>query len=75
VIAGPKSRLLLCEEKQRLRVLYSQAFDGHSKAVNETVLARGKQGYEQVRAHSAEARRRLNDARSALEKHKQEHGC
>jgi hypothetical protein len=75
VIAGSKSRLLLCEEKQRLRVLYSQAFLAHSKAVNEAVLARGKQEYDRLRARADETRGSLNAARSALETHKQEHGC
>ena len=75
MIASPKSRLLLCEEKQRLRVLYSQALEGNSKAVDDALLARGTPEYDRVRALSDEARNVLNAARAALEKHKQAHGC
>ncbi len=64
-----------CEEKQRLRVLYSQAKEGSSRAVNEVLLSRGKADYDRIRALADEARRAANSARSALEQHKQEHGC
>jgi hypothetical protein len=73
--ANLKARIDLCEEKQRLRVLYSQAIEGNSSAVNKVLLSRGKQDYDRVRALADEARRALNSARSALEQHKQEHGC
>jgi DICT domain-containing protein len=75
VIPSTKVRLVLCEEKQRLRAFYSQALKAHSRAVNDAVLARGTQDYDRIRALSDEARNILNAARSALEKHKQEHGC
>jgi ElaB/YqjD/DUF883 family membrane-anchored ribosome-binding protein len=76
--ATPKCRIELCGEKQRLRVLYSQAVEANSSAVNQVLQARGKtskEEYEQIRARGDEARRVLNSARSALELHKQEHGC
>jgi len=41
VIASPKVRMALCEEKQRLRVHYSRAVVDHSRAADEMLLARG----------------------------------
>jgi hypothetical protein len=76
--ANLKVRIDLCEEKQRLRVLYSRAVVDNSRAVNEVLLARGKtskEDYERFRLRGDEARRALNSARSALEQHKQQHGC
>jgi hypothetical protein len=75
VIASPKVRIALCEEKQRLRVLYSRAVVGNSRAVNEMLLARGTSDFYRVRALADDARHALNSARSALERHKQDHGC
>jgi hypothetical protein len=75
VIASHRIRLVLCDEKQRLRALYSRALEGHSRAVDAALLARGKPEYDRVRALADEARRALNSARSALEEHKQEHRC
>jgi hypothetical protein len=75
MIASQRTRLVLCNEKQRLRVFYSQALDSHSRAVNDAVLARGHQEYDRARAVRDEARIILNAARLALEQHKQEHGC
>jgi hypothetical protein len=69
------ARITLCEEKQRLRVLYSRAVVGDSRAVNELFLARGTSDFCRVRALADEARGALNFARSALEQHKQQHGC
>jgi hypothetical protein len=76
--ANLKVRIDLCEEKQRLRVLYRRAVVDNSRAVNEVLLARGKtskEDYERFRLRGDEARRALNSARSALEQHKQQHGC
>jgi hypothetical protein len=77
--ANSKVRLhALCEEKQRLRVLYSQAVDGHSSAVDAVLLARGKaskQDYDRARALGDQARAARDFARTALEQHKQQHGC
>jgi hypothetical protein len=70
-----KVRIALCEEKQRLRVLYSRAVVDNSRAFNKQLLARGTFEFYQVRALADEARHALNSARSALEQHKQEHGC
>jgi len=76
--ATPKMHFDPCGEKQRLRVLYSQAVKANADAVNEVLFARGKaprEEYERLRARGDEARRVLNSSRSALEQHKQEHGC
>ena len=76
--ANLKVRIQLCEEKQRLRILYSRAVVDNSRAVDDFLLYRGKtsrEEYERLRVRGDEARRALNSARSALEQHKQEHGC
>jgi hypothetical protein len=70
-----KVRIALCEEKQRLRVFYSRAVVDNSRAFNKQLLARGTSEFYQFRALADEARHALNSARSALEQHKQEHGC
>src|SRR5260370_37491942 len=78
VIASYRVPVALCEEKQRLSVVYSEAVQVNSVAVNELLHARGKaskQEYDRLRAVRDEARHRLNSARSALEQHKQEHSC
>ena len=78
VIANPKTRIALCEEKQRLRVLYSRAVLANSRAIDDILLSRGKTSkdeYERLRLRRDKARHALNSARSALEQHKQEHGC
>jgi hypothetical protein len=75
VIANPKARIALCEQKQRLRVLYSRAVMDNSRAAEAVLLARGTSDFYRVRALADEARRALNSARSALEEHKQEHRC
>jgi len=66
---------MLCEEKQRLRLLYSQALEENDKAVDNLVLARGKPDYDRMRVLRDEARSALNAARAALEQYKQEHCC
>jgi len=75
VIASPKVRMALCEEKQRLRVLYSRAVVDNSRAADEMLLARGTLDFYRLRALADEARHALNSARTALERHKQEHCC
>ena len=75
MIARPKVRIALCEEKQRLRVLYSRAVVANSRAEDEMLLARGTLDFYRFRALADEARHALNSARSALEQHKQEHCC
>ena len=78
MIASTRVPIALCEEKQRLRVVYGEAVRVNSVAVNEVLNARGKvsrQECDRLRARSDEARHALNSARSALEQHKQEHGC
>lgn len=75
MIARPKVRIALCEEKQRLRVLYSRAVVANSRADDEMLLARGTLDFYPFRALADEARHALNFARSALEQHKQEHCC
>jgi ElaB/YqjD/DUF883 family membrane-anchored ribosome-binding protein len=78
VIANPKARIALCAEKQRLRVLYGQAVLDNSRAIDDILLSRGKTSkdeYERLRLRRDKARHALNSARSALEQHKQEHGC
>ena len=79
VAHSPIVRLLPpCEEKQRLRDLYQLASGLHSKAVNDTVLARGrasKQDYERFSVVADEARNTLDAVRLALEQHKRKHGC
>jgi hypothetical protein len=67
-----------CEEKDRLRVLYSAAAEHYTAAVNDVNLSRGNtaQGeYSRVRELVYEARTARDVARRALEQHKQEHGC
>lgn len=66
---------MLCEEKQRLRLRYSQAMEDNDRAVDNLVIARGKPDYDRMRAVRDEARSVLNAARTALEQHKQEHCC
>jgi len=66
---------MLCEEKQLLRLRYSQALKDNDRAVDNLVLARGKPDYDRMRALRDEARQTLNSARTALEQHKQEHCC
>ena len=66
---------MLCEEKQRLRLRYSQALEDNDRAVDNLVLARGTPDYDQMRALRDEARSALNTARNALEQHKQKHCC
>ena len=78
VIAAQMVRLVLCDEKQRLRILYSQAVEIHKSAVDGLIHARGRvsvQEYDRRLAVRDEAGRALSSARSALEQHKQEHGC
>jgi len=75
VIASPKAPVVLCEEKQRLRLRYSQAMEDSDRAVDNLVLARGKPDYDRLRGLRDEARHALNAARTALEQHKQEHCC
>jgi Rad3-related DNA helicase len=67
-----------CEEKKRLRALHQLAVDLHNNAVDEVLLARtraSKEDYERFRAVADEAKNIRDAARSALEQHKQEHGC
>ena len=66
---------MLCEEKQLLRLRYSQALKDNDRAVDNLVLARGKPDYDPMRVLRDEARSALNAARTALERHKQEHCC
>jgi len=66
---------MLCEEKQRLRLRYSKALQDNDGAVDRLLLARGKPDYDRMRTLRDEARHALNAARTALEQHKQEHGC
>lgn len=75
VIGIPKVPAMLCEEKQRLRLRYSQALRDNDTAVDSLLLARGKPDYDRMRALRDEARHSLNAARTALERHKQEHCC
>jgi hypothetical protein len=73
-----RARIALCQEKQRLRILYSQAVEINCCAVEGLIQARGrvsKQEYDRLLAVRNEVRQMLNSARSALEQHKQEHGC
>ena len=74
MVASPKL-VMLCEEKQLLRLRYSQALKDNDRAVDNLVLARGKPDYDRMRALRDEARQTLNSARTALEQHKQEHCC
>jgi hypothetical protein len=79
VAAPPKFRLNpLCAEKLRLRTVYGQAVDLHSKAVEEVLRARGRTSnldYEGFRAVADQARNARDTARLALDLHKREHGC
>jgi hypothetical protein len=74
-MAIPKALVMLCEEKQRLRLCYTQALEDNSRAVDNLLLARGKPDYDRLRVIRDEARHALNIARTALEQHKQEHSC
>jgi len=75
MFASPKVAIMLCEEKQGLRLRYSQALKDNDSAVDNLVLARGTPEYDRIRALRDEARSALNAARAALEQHKQEHCC
>jgi len=46
-----------------------------SRAADEMLLARGTLDFYRLRALADEARHALNSARTALERHKQEHCC
>jgi hypothetical protein len=73
-----KVQRALCDEKQRLRILYSQAVEIHCSAVDGMLQARGrvsKQEYDRLLTVRDEAKRVLNSARLALDQHKREHGC
>jgi hypothetical protein len=63
VIANAKLAIRHCEEKQRLRLRYSQALKENDRAVDNLVLARGKPVYARARALRDEARSALNTAR------------
>lgn len=75
MVANSKVAIRLCEEKQRLRLRYSQALEDNDRAVDNLILARGKPDYSRMRVIRDEARSALNAARIALEQHKQEHCC
>ena len=66
---------MLCEEKQRLRLRYSQALENNNSTVDNLLLARGTPDYDRLRVLRDEARHALNAARTALEQHKQQHCC
>ena len=75
MVANSKVAIRLCEEKQRLRLRYSQALEDNDRAVDNLILARGKPDYSRMRVIRDKARSALNAARIALEQHKQEHCC
>jgi hypothetical protein len=61
-----------------LREHCSQATVQYSAAVNAVMINRGKvdqEEYTRIRGMVDEARKASRAARTALEKHKQEHGC
>lgn len=73
-----KAHLPPCEERQRLRTLYMEAVERHGRAVNEVLEVRGKvsdQEHERIRGLADQAKNARDDARLALSRHKQEHGC
>jgi hypothetical protein len=78
VAANPIHLLPACEEKERLRSLYKSSIEAYTAAVNNLIALRGKiteEEYSRVRSLLTEARNTRDTARSALEQHKQEHGC
>ena len=68
-----------CVEKQRLRMVYSGAAARHTRAVDEVLRVRGgtasAQELEHAKAVADKTRKARSLARTALEHHKQEHGC
>jgi len=64
--------------RERLRSLYKTSVEAYTAAVNDLVALGGKiteEEYSRVRTVLTEARNTRDAARSALEQHKQEHGC
>jgi hypothetical protein len=67
-----------CEERERLRSLYKTSIEAYTAAVDDLIALGGKiteEEYSGVRTVLTEARNTRDAARSALEQHKQEHGC
>jgi hypothetical protein len=55
-----------------------EAVERHGRAVNEVLEVRGKvsdQEHERIRGLADQAKNARDDARLALSRHKQEHGC
>jgi len=78
-MSGTRIRVIpLCEERRRLRSVYSQTVTRHSRAVEEVIQLRGKvamEEYQRLRACADQARQARSTARLALDHHREEHGC
>jgi multidrug resistance efflux pump len=67
-----------CEEKDRLTRAYSSAASDYSRAVELLQKRSGvmsKQDYENIYNFVERARKQVEHARAALEKHTAEHSC
>jgi hypothetical protein len=67
-----------CEEKDRLTRASSFAVSDYSRAVavlQERTGVMSKEDYETINSFVEKARKQVDHARAALEKHTTEHGC
>jgi len=67
-----------CEEKYRLLNLSKSSVNGHSAAVDDLAITRGKtskQDHDRLLALAEEARDKSEAASRALFQHTREHGC
>ena len=67
-----------CEEKDRLARAWSFAVSDYNRTVavlQERTGVMSKQDYETIHTFVEKARKQVDDARAAIEKHTAEHGC
>jgi hypothetical protein len=67
-----------CEDRDRLTHIYQQASAKYNRALaalNWKIGSITKQEYERLRSFTEEAHSKLEQARTALDRHIAEHGC
>ena len=67
-----------CEERDRLLTLYKTGVAHYSATINDLNLTRGKSSreeYDRLLSFSQDAWRLAENARLALDRHTEKHGC
>ena len=75
---GAGAAVPVCEEKDRLQKAYRVANGDFIRAVavlNKRTAVMVKKDYARMRQYVEEARVRCREARAALDRHSEEHGC